>query len=673
MEEKKEKGIFQQYNFEFTSERLGKVLENISPDMVIFMGLQDEHLNKKEDYVKYISGLVSVITSAKSAGVKNFSYISSMNLYFEGTEKTDLKEDGNIKVRTLMGKANLEGEKLCEFYQVQEEFEIKIARIPEIYGYFGNQYSKNSILEKHLSTCINEGKIYIKDEKNHPLIELNDAIEACYSILFKTEEEDEPTFIVPFEQYTDAMVANMIKNKVADSIDIVGTSSDEIKPVIIEPGRLEQSGFYLKSNLEDSIEDNYEFVKSHMELKEKHKKIDLQKGRWIYRLIENVLLFVIAYLLTMITDSTWVGNIVNFYIIYVVLIAVTHGMAQTILASVLSIIGHISFIISKDGIGTILGNYDPYVWVLQLLAIGTLVAYMRDKYKVGLRDAKEDVKYLDEELEEMKDINDSNVYIKNIYEKRLVSYKNSLSRLYEVTSELDFLEPQKVIFQAANVISRLMECEDVAIYIGNGKSKYYRLAATTSDYAMKLGKSFSLEEKSEIFDALNDKDIFRNNSLSEDMPLLAGATYNENMITTIIMVWTDNLETANIYQVNLLAILCRLIEKSTVRAYDFMEALMDESFYGKTTIMKKDAFEKRLAIYKEGKEQGLLDFSVLDLKLTENKKYELAMASKLVRDTDYIGLVGKKAKILLSSTSKNEADAVIERFRSKDLQIELEA
>ena len=38
------------------------------------------------------------------------------------------------------------------------------------------------------------------------------------------------------------------------------------------------------------------------------------------------------------------------------------------------------------------------------------------------------------------------------------------------------------------------------------------------------------------------------------MPLLAGATYNENMITTIIMVWTDNLETANIYQVNLLAI-----------------------------------------------------------------------------------------------------------------------
>ena len=43
----------------------------------------------------------------------------------------------------------------------------------------------------------------------------------------------------------------------------------------------------------------------------------------------------------------------------------------------------------------------------------------------------------------MKDINDSNVYIKNIYEKRLVSYKNSLSRLYEVTSELDFLEHDK--------------------------------------------------------------------------------------------------------------------------------------------------------------------------------------------------------------------------------------
>ena len=39
MEEKKEKGIFQQYNFEFTSERVGKVLENISPDMVYIYGL----------------------------------------------------------------------------------------------------------------------------------------------------------------------------------------------------------------------------------------------------------------------------------------------------------------------------------------------------------------------------------------------------------------------------------------------------------------------------------------------------------------------------------------------------------------------------------------------------------------------------------------------------------
>ena len=34
-----------------------------------------------------------------------------------------------------------------------------------------------------------------------------------------------------------------------------------------------------------------------------------------------------------------------------------------------------------------------------------------------------------------------------------------------------------------------------------------------------------------------------------------------------------------------------------------MEALVDESFYGKTTIMKKDAFEKRLEIYKEGKDK----------------------------------------------------------------------
>jgi len=474
-------------------------------------------------------------------------------------------------------------------------------------------------------------------------------------------------------RYTENEVANLVIEKLPEQVELKNSENESLGLADFKAGRLEESGFYLRRKLEQSIDEICRVITEEKILHEKKKKKIEGKNKWVFSLIETLVLFALAYFLTLVTDGTWVGDVVNFYIIYVVLIAVTHGMTQTLLASMLSIFGNVTFIISKHGVQGIVGNLEPYAWILQLLIIGALVAYMRDKYKVGLRDAKEDIKYLNEELIEINEINESNVYIKDIYEKRLISYKNSLSRLYDVTTALDFLEPQKVIFQATSVISRLMECNDIAIYIGNGKSKYYRLAAATSEHSKQLGKSFALEEKTDIFQALLEKDIYRNKGLVDKMPTMAGATYNNNMITAIIMVWTDTLEGSTMYQINLLSILCRLIERSILRAYDFMDALADESFYTNSTIMKSEAFIKQYEIYKEGKEQGLLDYSILNLVLSENKTKETKLASKLIRDTDYIGVVGKKVKILLTSTNSEETNAVIKRFQDNKLKVELES
>jgi hypothetical protein len=226
-----------------------------------------------------------------------------------------------------------------------------------------------------------------------------------------------------------------------------------------------------------------------------------------------------------------------------------------------------------------------------------------------------------------------------------------MSRLYEVTSALDYLEPQKVIFQAVTVISRLMDSQDVAIYIGGGHSKYYRLAAATTSKARQLGKSFALEEGTQILDSLINKEIYRNKNLASGMPTMSGATYNESRITAVIMVWTDSLEGTTIYQSNLLAMLCRLIEKSILRAYDFMEALQEESYYAESRIMKEEAFEKTLSVYKEGKERDLLEFSILVVELGENKEEELKAAEQIVRDTDLYWAVRKCSK---SITDKYE-------------------
>lgn len=667
------KGIFQQYNFDFTSERVGNVIENVKPEMVVFMGALDEsnlEVFGQVEAIKYISGLVGIVTASKAAGVEKFAYISSLDV-FDGNDEELISEETKVIPIAIKNKVFLQGEQLCDFYNEKDVFEVVSIRFPEMYGTFGSDYVKNNIVEKFIKSGYLNQKINVKT-KSHLLIDINDGVEAFYDILFKMEVSENNIYHIPGIRYTENETANLVTGKLPNSIEVVSEENESFKLHEFKAGRLEESGFFLRKKLEQSIEEICRVISEEKNHTEKVKRRAERKNKWIFSIIENLVLFAIAYFLTLLTDGKWIGEVVNFYIIYVVIIAVTHGMSQALLASMLSIFGNITHIISKEGVQGIVGNLEPYVWILQLLIIGALVAYMRDKYKVGLRDAKEDIKYLNEELQEINEINESNVYIKDIYEKRLISYKNSLSRLYDVTTALDFLEPQKVIFQATTVISKLMECNDIAIYIGNGKSKYYRLAAATSAHSKQLGKSFALEEKTDIFQALLEKDIYRNKGLVEKMPIMAGATYNNNMITAIIMVWTDSLEGSTMYQINLLSILCRLIERSILRAYDFMEALADESYYTNSSIMKADAFIKQFEIYKEGKEQGLLDYSVLNLVLSENKKAETKLASKLIRDTDYIGVVGRKVKILLSSTNSDETNAVIKRFLDNKLNVELE-
>lgn len=666
--------MFQQYDFEFVNERIVNVVENIKPDMIIFMGNVEDNTAtsfEHKESVNYISGLTNVVAAAKYSGVKKFVYISSIDVC-EGNIDEPVEENSFVKPVTSRMKTYLQGEQLCGFYREEGVFDVSIIRIPTVFGTFGEYYVKGNIVEKIISLGLKTREVTINPNKYHNLIDLNDAIEACYDIAFRIDGIQDLPFHVPGIKYNEKQIADIVNNEMNKKLEIQEKPVEISCRVDYAKGRLEKQGFVLRRNLEDEIGVILNTIKENEIQEIKKKRRNANASKFIFALLENIVLFAIAYLLTMITANNWIGEVVDFYLLYVILIAVVHGTAQTLVAAILSIIGQFSSMLSEEGIGGILGNYGPYVWVLQLLIAGMLVAYMRDKFKINLKDTQEDNKYLKIELDEIKEINDSNVYIKEIYEKRLINYKNSMSRLYEVTSALDYLEPQKVIFQATDVISRLMESTDVAVYIGNGTSKYYRLAAATSEAAKSLGKSYALEEGTNILDSLINKEIFRNKNLAERLPVMAGATYNENKITAIIMVWTDALEATNIYQSNLLAILCRLIEKSILRAYDFLEALQDESYYTDTNVMKEEAFIKRLSIYEEGKDRGLLDYSILDLYLSDNRKKELEIAGNIIRDTDYIGIVGNSAKILLTNTNTEEVQFVVKRFYEKGLKVSLE-
>lgn len=93
-----------------------------------------------------------------------------------------------------------------------------------------------------------------------------------------------------------------------------------------------------------------------------------------------------------------------------------------------------------------------------------VVGYMRDQIHHIKKDDQEEIGYLHGQLGDMTEINDSNVRMKQIFELQLVNQKDSLGKIYEITSSLDQYGAYEVLFYAAQTISKLMNTEDVAVY-----------------------------------------------------------------------------------------------------------------------------------------------------------------------------------------------------------------
>ncbi len=300
-------------------------------------------------------------------------------------------------------------------------------------------------------------------------------------------------------------------------------------------------------------------------------------------LLENVGLFLLMTLLTYLLKDTWFGSIADLYLIYVVIIAVVYGCAHALFATLLTLLAKIGEILITGGAF----DYAAFTGILQVLVIGVVVGHMRDKYRRKNGDLEDEKKYYQSELVDMTRIYDGNRYVKEIYEKRIVNYENSMVRVYEASSQLDFWEPQKVIFQAVDVARELMGIDDVAIYITGSNTGYLRLAAASSEEARQMGKSIHADENFFMGRQLVERTVYRNRDLESSLPSYACGIYDRENLNAIIMLWTKDLTKINLYESNMLALICRLIEASMNHAATYWNRLANQYIEGKEITQRR--------------------------------------------------------------------------------------
>ncbi|MFZ7120111.1 MAG: NAD-dependent epimerase/dehydratase family protein [Eubacteriaceae bacterium] len=679
---KKHNGVIEDYSFEYDNDNIHYILESAKSDVVIYTGALDPNFTWKNqsDAVTYIAGLNNMLISAVKAGVKRFVYLSQTDVYDEAQSGL-INEDSPANPTVLKTMTIKNGEDIALRYARENGMEVVILRCSEVYGFFNDRIDEQSDITR---LCLEISKEEISDvysNKKHDCIHVFDVVEAVFRTISNKEIPHNIYNICSGKAVTEYQVLKMMNillrknNKVKiikDSTQSIAEFSNELA--------IKELGFSIKYSFRDGFKQYVEELKEN-ELLDTTKKEGYHFGRigknlqsifgWFFPYLETIFVFLVVHVLVIWTGTSTYMQAIDLYLLFVVFIAIIYGKGQTITALLLCLAGKIGIIGKGIFITNIVVDYNTYVWMLQLLIIGMGIGYIRDRYKQSNDDKEENIKYLEAELAEIKEINDSNIRLKKIFENRLINYKDSFGRIYSIVTKLDDLEPDKIMFAAVDVVTQIMGSENVVIYNVDKGSSYARLTASSVDLAYEVPKSIKLESLQEVYEEILKNKVYINRSMDSNKPSMAGGVYHEDVLESIVIIWPLPFENTTLYHMNLFTVLLNLIAQAMHRANQYIDESRLSRYLEGTSILTQKSFQKIYEIKKNGSDMNLADYYILEI---NNKEKSLKQLNDIIvpmlRQHDYLG-IGKNDNLclLLTNTNENEAEFVIKRLQQKGIGI----
>ncbi len=714
--------VFERYDFSYTAQVLNEVFESVDPDVTIFMGAfdsgykWDNERTEEQESVRFVSGVINLLMAYSTRKKGRFIYLSSDEV-FKGFHSAPLTEEDESEQGSYKSLAIAQGENLALSYRNNRNLDVVTFRIGGLYGIPKNIKDIESPVTQMVLDCMRDHRIHTSAGTVYSPLFDSDAVFFIYKAAFSKNIEEGLYNISSGEEISSTELADLIKkgcrekeldelaklnekvhrasNSDPDAISTIHIA-DEIKDtevyvsdkeqqkVVLSHARYEaEFGINRNSTLKVKLAEIIDYMYNHKDvfLYDRTEKKSLfkraqDKFGWFVRaavpFAENFIFFIPFFMLNnRATDSTYFSRL-DFYLLYVLLFAIVHGQQQAIVSAMLASVGYVfRQMYDRTGFDVLL-DYNTYVWIAQLFILGLVVGFMRDQLKQMRVESKEDHSYMQEQLSDIKDINSSNIRVKDALETQVITQSDSVGKIYEVVSKLDQYSSEEVLFYAAQIVEDILHCNDVSIYTVNNE-KFARLFASTSPRARSLGKSVQYKTLGRMYEDISNQRVFINRSLDERYPMMANAIFNDGRIDAIIMVWDVPWERMTLGTSNLLSVVSLLIRDSVNRARKYLEALEDDRFVRDSRVLTTESYETILHAFQNAQKRNLTIYSLIEVKGEDAKERAFkGELQKSLRMEDYLG-IGEDTGlyILLTNTDKKSAGIVLERLAERGFECSL--
>lgn len=631
------------------------IMQCIKPDAVIFMGAQNDSYNWNNDmtFTRYTAELNNALIWAKTNGVSRFIYLSAMEIY-EGDCDMPAAEDTEPVVRDFKNLTIYNGESLCKLYN-DNTMSVRVLRLPVVYGPSHFVYEKLNPIEKKFFDAKRKGKISVSELSSYMTIYVSDAVDAVYKLMTQKECKQSVYHVKGEKVTTDKEISDIIEKNFNIPSELAGEPPAK-RNVSLNGERFEKEFNYfphidLISGIRRTgsfVEENYgQLLKKYQTEKEEIKKAKREKEKdnlrliWgqVKRTVENIVLFAVMFLLTYRFGSVSLFADIDIMLFYVLLSALSFGVGQSVFSVTLATAGNIYLKMREANMGLsfVLSQYSVIFRFLFYFVSAIMISYTILRKKQSVKEEQEQLEDLQDEYELIYDINKTNVEIKKVFEDRLLNYSDSIGKIYNIVSELDLLDSEKIVEASLDVVRKIMNVRDVCIYRA-ARDGYYHFVGATNEDAKVMKRAIRLSDYPEMQSVVDAGDVFVNHKPGNRLPRMAAPIYSDNRVIYIIMLWNMEFEQLNTYQKNLFLVLAKIITSCLQKGYQYEEAGRLQNYYENTDILFPHIFNPIVSEKTENIPYEQAEYSVIQIDMEGRGMEEMSDRLRmLVRDDDRIG------------------------------------
>ena len=672
--------VFERYDFPYDSNCVRNVFESVNPDVTIYLGAFDTNfdLTTFDDASKFSSGVTNLLLTFAEMKRGRFIYLSSDRVY-NTTHAEDIGEEEPADASDAVGLILGQAENSFIQWAKNRSSDIVVLRLDHLAIFPADIHEVRDEWCEMTIEALKTGKITCRNGSTVSLLSEQDALEYIKTIMKCSSHNSYIYNLSSGQTVTEMEMAEMIYSALDLEASLTIQNEQQTKRRVLS-NRYYASEFGQRVfvSTADQVKQIATHIKQYKQLfingEGKKNWLEETFGRFgtffkaIFPYIENLIMFIPFFMLNNRAVGSRYFEKLDFYLLYVLLFAIVHGQSQAVFSSVLAVAGYcFRQMYNRSGFDVAM-DYNTYIWIAQLFIVGLTLGHMHDQNMQLRNEAKEEKIYLSEQIVDIEEINGTNVRVKNTLETQLINQQDSLGKVYSITSALDQYHPEEVLFYAAETLSKLMECNDVTIYIISS-DVYARMFTATSAEARKLGNSLRYMELGVMSEDIVNHRVYINKKMDPKYPMMASGVFEGERLLMIAMLWNMPWQSMTLGKANMLAVTCSLIQMSSSRATRYINALKGQRYIGKTKVLFEDAFVSLLNAYKQAKTRHLTEYTLLkvlndekDVDLLEMDGEKMAQA---VRNTDYIGSISNdKLYVLLSNTTEKEAKFVMDRFEN---------